>query len=106
MIIQNGTIEVKRKCGGGIDPVTGHPVKASASYGPPIPCQIVPNTINLQGRANGEHFTVASYQIYIEEQWFTGEQLRVTDLTGRVMGEFAVISIEPLKAVCETRILI
>jgi hypothetical protein len=30
----------------------------------------------------------------------------VTDLTGRVMGEFAVISIEPLKAVCETRILI
>ena len=69
MIITNGTIEVKRKTAGGIDPETGFPVKSSeVSWGSPIDCQYTANKYNKLGKVNGEHFTVAQYSILIEEQ--------------------------------------
>lgn len=107
MIIENGTIEVKRKTGGGgLDPVTCYPKKAEASWGEPIPCQYIPNQHNKLGVVNGEHFTIASYTVLIEEQEFNAEQIRLKDLNGNVVGEFSVISVEPLTAVCEIRILV
>ena len=92
MIIQNGTIEVKRKTGGGIDPE--------------IPCQYSANKYNQLGRVNGEHFTTAQYSVLIEEQQFTAEQVRLKDRAGNVVGEFSVISVEPLEAVSELRIMV
>lgn len=109
MIITNGTIEVKRKTAGGIDPETGFPVKSSeVSWGNPIDCQYTVNKYNKLGKVNGEHFTVAQYSILIEEQPL-GEfdQIRLTDsLTGKSLGEFSVIQVEPLEAVCELRIMV
>lgn len=105
MIIQNGTIEVKRKTGGGIDPETGYPQKpGSVAWGDPIPCQYSANKYNQLGRVSGEHFTTAQYTVLIEEQPFEAEQVRLKDLAGNVVGEFSVIWIEPLDAVCELRI--
>ena len=107
MIIQNGTIEVKRKTGGGIDSETGYPQKpGSVSWGEPIPCQYSANKRNNLGRVSGEHFTVAQYEILIEEQPFTAEQIRLKDLAGKSVGEFSIIQVEPLDAVCELRILV
>ena len=107
MIIQNGIIEVKRKTGGGIDPETGYPQKSgSVAWGDPIPCQYSANKRNNLGRVNGEHYTVAQYEILIEQQPFTSEQIRLKDLAGNVVGEFSVIQVEPLDAVCELRILV
>lgn len=109
MIIQNGYIEVKRKTAGGIDPETGYPVKPSeVSWGNPIDCQYTANKYNKLGVVNGEHFTAAQYSILIEEQPL-GEfdQIRLTDSrTGKSLGEFSVIQVEPLEAVCELRILV
>lgn len=108
MIIENGTIELKQKTsGGGIDPKTGYPVKpASVSWSDPIPCQYSANKYDNLGRVNGEHFTTAEYTILIEEQPFDTEQIRLKDRTGKVIGEFSVIQVEPLEAVCELRILV
>lgn len=108
MIIENGTIEVKRKTsGGGIDPKTGYPKKpANIDWDTPIPCQYLANKYNNLGRVNGEHFTVAKYSILIEEQPFDAEQIRLKDRKGSVIGEFSIIQIEPLEAVCEIRILV
>lgn len=107
MIIENGTIEVKVKTAGGIDIETGHPRKSSnASWGAPIPCQWLPNSHNKQGRIQGEHFTIATYEVLIEEQPFEGEQVRLKDRAGKQLGEFPVISVEPLEAVCQLRILV
>lgn len=107
MIIENGTIEVKVKTAGGIDIETGHPRKPSAtSWGTPISCQYLPNTHNKQGRISGEHFTIATYEVLIEEQPFDAEQVRLIDKTGKSLGEFPIISVEPLEAVCQLRILI
>lgn len=107
MIIQNGTIEVKQKTGGGINPDTGYPNKPGSVYwGEPIPCQYSANKRNNLGRVNGEHFTVAQYEILIEQQPFTAEQIRLKDIAGKSVGEFSIMQVEPLDAVCELRILV
>ena len=107
MIIQNGTIEAKAKTGGGIDATTGHAVKpTTTSWGIPIPCQYIQLTHNKLGRVNGEHYTLATYQVLIEEQPFSAEQVRLKDMAGNTVGEYSIISVKPLEAVCETEILI
>lgn len=106
MIIANGTIEIKTKTGGGIDPVTGYPVAPSASWGDPIPCQYRANKYNNRGKANGEAFKVVSYEILIEEQPFDTEMLRLRDKAGKEVGEFSVIEVEPLEAVTQIRIMV
>lgn len=110
MIIQNGTIEAKIKVGnGGIDPVSGFPIKQTeVVYDNPIPCQYSANQYNQLGRVQGESFTVAHYNILIEQpaQPFTAEQIRLKDMDGNSVGEFSIMSVEPLEAVCELRITV
>ena len=106
MIIANGTIETKIKTGGGIDPETDYPSKTSVTWSKPIPCQYRANNYSKRGKVNGEAFTVASYEILIEEQPYEAECLRLRDMDGRTLGEFSVIEIEPLRAVCQLRILV
>lgn len=107
MIIHNGYICMKRKSGGGIDPETGYPIKPTEAWGKPIPCQYTANKHNNLGKTTGgEPFTVAQYQILIEEQPLNGERLRLDDLCGREIGEFSIMEIEPLEAVCEMRIMV
>ena len=99
MIIANGHIEAKQKTGGGIDPTTGYPIAPSVAWGDKIPCQYLANKYSNKGKANGESFVIASYEILIEEQNYSAETLRLTNSAGSVIGEFAVIEIEPLPAV-------
>lgn len=107
MIIENGTIEVKRKAASGIDPVTGFPVAPSdVEWGEPIPCQYAATRHNWRGKADGEPFTAQSYSILIEERPFEAEQIRLKDRAGNVVGDFSVMQIEPLEAVGEIRILV
>lgn len=126
MIIANGTIEVKLKTAGGIDPATGYPVASTGpvtqqvsggtqqpaatppAWGTPIPCQWSAVTKDNLGRTVSGNFTLASYSVLIEQDGtpFTAEQVRLKDTGGNAVGEFSVISAEPLDAVCETRILI
>lgn len=109
MIIQNGTIEAKIKQAGGITPETGFPVKSTGeAFMPAIPCQYTANQYNQLGRTNGERFTVAAYTILIEQQRtpFTAEQIRLKDMDGNIVGDFSVMSIEPIDAVCQMKILV
>ena len=61
---------------------------------------------HVLGRVDGEHFTKAQYSILIEQQTVASEQLRLTDRGGTVLGEFSIISVEELDAVCQTKILV
>lgn len=107
MIIENGTIEVKRKVANGINPATGFPVApAEVEWGAPIPCQYSATRHNWLGKTDGEHYTAASYSILIEEQPFEAEQIRLKDRSGNVVGDFSVMQIEPLEAVGEIKILV
>mgnify|MGYP001542220496 CR=1 FL=1 len=85
----------------------GYPVKpSSVAWGEPVPCQFKAKKFNQLGIIKGEHFTVASYEILIEEQPVPSEQLRLKDLSGKEIGTFSIIQAEPLEAVCEVRILV
>lgn len=106
MIIANGYIETKTKSGGGINPETGYPNKPTEAWGEPIPCQYQANNNSLKGRTNGEAYRIASYEILIDEQPYESEQLRLRDDNGKVLGEFSVIDIKPLAAVCQVKILV
>lgn len=108
MIIENGTIEFKEKTASGIDPTTGYPVRPSeVRWGRRIACQFSANKYNNLGKTSeGGHFTMAQYEILVDEQPIVGEQLRLTDDKGRVRGEFSIMEVEPLPAVCELRILV
>lgn len=107
MIIPNGTIEIKRKTAGGIDPDTGYAQRSSnVDWEQPIPCQILVNKYNALATSNNEHITSAEYQVLIDEQPFVGSQVRLTVSEGRVLGEFSIIKIEPLRAVCQLAIYV
>lgn len=108
MIIENGTIEVKYKSAGGIDKTTGFPVPSgNVEWGKPIPCQWLANKYSNLGKSEGGNFTVAHYSILIEsEREFTAEQIRLKDNYGNVLGEFSIIEVETLQAMCQMRITV
>lgn len=105
MIIVNGTIEFQATSGGSLDE-NGYPVEPERMWGDPIPCQYYPDRYNAQGRVNGEHATLRAYVILIELQSVTSERIRLTDSDGNVVGEFQIISSEPLQAMCQTKITV
>lgn len=108
MIIQNGYIEFKAKATGGLDPVTGYPQKPTASWGELIPCQYVPKQINLQARTGGNAKVTSSYEVYVEMPLpvKATEQIRLTDMSGNVVGEYSLISSQELVAVQEIRLTV
>lgn len=108
MIIPNGTIEFKTKSAGGIDPETGYPIKpTSVAWGDPIECQYLVNKYNQLAKTKSEPYTQATYSVLIEsDRHIEGEQVRLKDKAGKTVGEFSVIQVEPLDAVCEVRIWI
>jgi len=108
MIIENGTIEIKYKTVKGIDAETGFPaVSEDITWGGPIPCQWQTTRYSNLGQSEAGNVTVAHYSILIEsEKAFTGEQIRLRDNYGNVLGEFSVIQVEILSAVCQLRITV
>ena len=104
MIIANGIIQIKQKAPQNVDPVTGYPRKAESSWGEPIPCQWLQKQKNLLALINNEPHTVQHYDILIDETQIEGEQLRLTDDTGRHLGDFSIIALEELRGVCQIRI--
>lgn len=108
MIIQNGNIEFKIKTAGGIDPVTGYPQKPSARWSEQIPCQYVPKQIDLQARSGGNAKVTSFYEVYITMPLPVDatEQIRLTDMSGNVVGEYSMLSMRELVAVQEVKIIV
>ena len=65
MYFENGTIQAKIKTGGGFDS-DNYPIKPAGEWSKPIPCHIKVNRKNNLGKQNGNSFTVASYEVFIE----------------------------------------
>lgn len=97
MIIENGTLQIKLKTGGGLDE-NGNPVRPSESWSPAIPCNIETNQYNGKGTVNGNVFTVASFTILIEDRPFDADRVLLTR-EGKSLGEFAVKAVIPLSEV-------
>lgn len=118
MIIKNGTLEMRTNAPAELDPDTGYaaepsviPVPLTASFDvwrKPVACQIIPKSLNLQGRTGNDEATFErSYTILIEGiNHAPFEQVRLKDMSGEVLGEYSVISIRVLRAVNQTEIIV
>lgn len=107
MIIPNGLLQVIMRTGGGIDPETGHARRpASSVYGEDIPCQILPKTYDALAVSNGGNYTLAEYEILIDERPFEAVAIRIENDKGQELGEYSVKEIEPLPAVYQIRIIV
>jgi hypothetical protein len=100
MIIANGHIEFKLTDS---TPrmINGYPTASEESWSDPIPCQINLSRTSTRERDNGEANTLIVVELIVEFQPLPeSEQLRLTDLTGRELGEYVINAIpEPLEAV-------
>lgn len=103
MIIENGTISIKTKTGGGL--MNGNPVRPSETWSEPIPCNITTNQHNNKGKANGNSFEIASYEVLIEAQTFEAERVKLVR-DGKDLGEFSVQDITPLYPVGAIKITV
>lgn len=109
MIIANGTIEMKRKSGGGMDAATGLPLPVLEAWGLPVECQYYHGRMDLQARTReGESYSDIVWTILVEQPWSMGEseEVRLRDHAGQVLGTYALISAEPLDAVQQVRLVV
>lgn len=108
MIIANGYIVELTTTGGGIDKTTGHPVPVSETESTKrIPCQYSATKYNALSKSQGEPVTTQGYAILIENyDTLTSERLSLYDKAGQKVSDFSIISVEPLDAVGQTRILV
>ena len=105
MIIANGKIAVQLKSAGGIDPKTGYAIPSEVlGFSKKRACQIVTTAQNKQARHEGEAVEIASYNVLIDGSPLDGEQVRIWDDAGRVIGDFAGQWQEELKAVRQWRL--
>jgi hypothetical protein len=108
MIIDNGFIEFIEHHSGGVDTATGYPVADSEEAAEPIPCQFSARSYNgIARQGQGEPYTQQSYTILIEQRPLKRyDKLRLTGYATGILGEFAIISTEPLDAVCQIKITV
>lgn len=84
----NGTIQYKIKSGGGMDP-KGNPMPVTFTWCDPIDCSIKTlyhkHDIYREGK-----FKNSSYEVLLETQDFEADLVRLTNIKGKVLGEFEV----------------
>lgn len=109
MIIANGFIRyILTTSEGGVDQNTGYAVSSTTSLSSPVPVQFNPLRFNYLSKENGEPVTRQGYAIFTE--YTSGpvqsERLRLYEANMTEVGEFSVISITPLDAVCQYKITV
>ena len=104
MIIENGTLQVITKTGGGMK--NGNPVKVTESISSPIPCNLKTVKHDRKGKTVDGEFTQASYEVIVDVQTFSAERVILHDNRGVRLGEFQVQDIQHLDCVNAVKITV
>ena len=107
MIIVNGYLRyVLAAADGGLNRSTGYPIKATTTLSNPVPCQYYANNLNYLSKENGEHVTKQTYTVLIDKNSGVplSELVKLYTTDATEVGEFPVISVTPLDAVCQYKI--
>lgn len=84
----------------------GEPVAAQVSWSDPLPCSIKTNSDTRKGKYEDGEFRHASFTVLIEyREGFAAERVKLERL-GEDLGEFQVISVEPLTTVGRIQIIV
>lgn len=84
----------------------GEPVAAQVSWSDPVPCSIKTNSDTRKGKYEDGEFRMASFTILIEcVDGFNADRVKLERL-GEDLGEYRVLSVEPLATVGRIQILV
>lgn len=84
----------------------GEPVAAQVSWGDPVPCSIKTNSDTRKGRYEDGEFRMASFTILIEfVAGFAADRVKL-ERNGEELGEYRVLSVEPLTSVGRIQIMV
>jgi hypothetical protein len=104
MIIENGTIQIVERKGGGME--NGNPVKVTETLSDPIPCNFTTNQNDHLGRYEGGTFTQAKYVVLIDTRDFAAEYVVLATVRGERLGQFRVQDIQFLDVVGNVKITV
>ena len=100
----NGTLQYEVVEGGGLNEY-GEPIAAQSNWSDPIPCSIKTNSDTRKGRYEDGIFRQASFLIIIELAVFPNSRISLVR-NGENLGEYDVLSSEPLTTVGRTQIMV
>lgn len=84
----------------------GEPVAAQVSWGDPVPCSIKTNNDTRKGKYEDGEFRMASFTILIEfVAGFAADRVKL-ERNGEDLGEYRVLSVEPLTSVGRIQIMV
>lgn len=84
----------------------GEPVAAQVSWGDPVPCSIKTNSDTRKGKYEDGEFRMASFTILIEfVAGFAADRVKL-ERNGEELGEYRVLSVEPLTSVGRIQIMV
>lgn len=101
----NGLIYNQILVGGGIDG-NGEPIPAEQAWGEPIPCVVTTNSDSRKGKYEDGMFRQASFTILLEgvvREPLSRIRLRREQ---EEVGEFDVLSVEPLSTIGRTKVIV
>lgn len=100
----NGTLRYEILTGGGVDDF-GEPIEAQSCWSEPLSCSIKTNNDNRRGRYEDGEFRQASFSILVECIPFPYNRVKLERM-GEKLGEYRVMSAEPLTTVGRTQIVV
>lgn len=100
----NGLLRYEVLKGGGIDEY-GEVIAPSSEWSDPVPCSIKTNSDNRKGIYEDGEFRQASFTILVELVTFPHGRIKL-ERYDEQLGEYRVMSAEPLTSVGRTQILV
>lgn len=100
----NGTLRYETVTDGGIDE-WGEPIGAKAEWSEPIPCSIKTNSDTRKGKYEDGKFRQASFTVLVELQNIAFDRVRL-ERQDEPLGDFNIISVEPLTSVGRIQIVV
>lgn len=100
----NGTLKYQITTEGGLNEF-GEPIKAQTTWSEATPCSIKTNKDTRKGKYEDGEFRQASFIILIELEKFPHNRIKLERL-GEDLGEYSILSAEPLTTVGRTQIMV
>lgn len=102
----NGTLKYQTLTENGQMNEYGEPVAAQVSWSDPVPCSIKTNSDTRKGKYEDGEFRMASFTVLIEcVAGFAADRVKLERL-GEDLGEYRVLSVEPLATVGRIKIMV
>lgn len=100
----NGALKYEIISACGVDEF-GEPIEAHTEWSEAIPCSVKTNSDNRKGKYEDGEFRHASFVVLIEGDSFSGNRISLKR-RNEDLGEYRIISVEPLESVGRIQIIV